>query len=211
LRELKDYGLESEMYDYRIVQVANGVCYQLGFESKTRQVLWMEWETRIGRMDSDECKFIRDTIILPKRLRGVLEAEEWRPIMASSLIYHKRLVRSQPLRITWAVLLVTALVILGGALILRFFGPERLGILWLIYVLFVVGPIFLNMVTQVWKKLRLQADFEVAKLMGKEAVTSVLRKIDGLRLEDVETTKTRRILPHFSSKPNINERIANLQ
>ncbi len=208
--KLKDYGFESEMYDYKIVQVGNDVCRQLGFESKTVQVLWMDWETRLGRMDSDECSYIRQAILLPKRMRGMLEPEEWKPIMGSSLIYRKRLTRSQPWRITWAILLATLLVILGGAVIYRSLGPERFGMADLIYVLFVVGPVFMNMVTQAHKRLRLQADLEVARFIGKEAFVSLLRKIDGLRLEDVETAKTRRILQHFSSKPNIDERIANL-
>ena len=170
----------------------------------------MGWETRIGRMDSEECGFHGDTILLPKRMRGVLDPEEWRPIMASSLIYRKRLRRSQPWRLGLAILLAPALVIFGGAILYGTFGPERFPILSAVYLVLFVLPILVSLVTQAQKKLRLEADAEAARSIGSAAFLTVLRKIDGFRLEDVETTKTRRIFRHFSSKPDIAERIANL-
>jgi hypothetical protein len=204
--KLKDYGLEYEMYDYRIVQASRDVYRQLGFDSRVSQVVWFDWE-RFGRMSSDECSFVQDGVILPKRLRGVLEADEWRPIMASRLIYRKRWMRSQPWRQTLAMLVSIPLVIFGGALMAFLFGPSRFAIPWLVYVVVVVGPIFLNLVTQAQKSMRLHADAETAVLLGKESFLSVLQKIDLLRLDDVEKTKKSRIMRHFSKKPSITERI----
>jgi hypothetical protein len=158
-------------------------------------------------MSSDDCSFVQDSVILPKRLRGVLEADEWRPIMASRLIYRKRWMRSQPWRQTLAMLVSIPLVIFGGALMAFLFGPSRFAIPWLVYVVVVVGPIFLNLVTQAQKNLRLHADVETAVLFGKAIFLSVLKKIDLLKLDDVEKTKNSRIMRHFSKKPSITERI----
>ncbi len=87
------------------------------------------------------------------------------------------------------------------------FGPDRFAIPWLVYVIVVVGPIFMNLVTQAQKDMRLHADAETAVLLGKESFLSVLQKIDVLRLDDVEKTKKSRIMRHFSKKPSITERI----
>ncbi len=207
---LKDYGFESEMYDHTIVQVVRDVSRQLGFESNIVQVLWMDWEARFGRMDSDECNFHGQAVLLPKRMRGALEPEEWKPIIASRLIYRKRLRRSQPWGEGLGILLGPLLVIIGGAILYRLFGPEGIGIASLIYFVLVVGPILTNLFTQAHKKLRLQADLEATRPVGKETFLLVLRKIDGLRLKDIETTKERRVTRHLSSKPSISERIENL-
>ena len=179
---------------------------QLGFESKASQVVWFDWE-RFGRMSSDECSFVRDSIVLPKRMRGVLDADEWRPIMASRLVYRKKWMRSQPWRETLAILVSIPLVIFGGALMYFLFGASGFAIPWLVCLIIVVGPIFMNLVTQAQKNMRLHADAETAILFGKASFLSVLQKIDLLRLDDVEKTKNRRVMCHFSKKPSITERI----
>jgi Zn-dependent protease with chaperone function len=158
-------------------------------------------------MSSDECSFVQGSVILPKRLRGVLEADEWRPLMASQLIYRKRWMLSQPWRQTLAMLLSIPLVIFGGALFAFLLGPDRFAIPWLVYVIVVVGPVFMNLVTWAQKDMRLHADAETAALLGKESFLSLLQKIDLLRLDDVEKTKKSRIMRHFSKKPSITERI----
>jgi hypothetical protein len=194
------------MYDYRIVQASRDVSRQLGFDSKLAQVVWSDWE-KFGSQPSDECSFAGDSIILPKRMRGVIDPDGWKPIIASRIIYRKRWMRSQPWRQTLAMLVSIPLVIFGGALMAFLFGHSRFAIPWLVYVVVVVGPIFLNLVTQAQKSMRLHADAETAVLFGKESFLSVLQKIDLLRLDDVEKTKDSRIMRHFSKKPSITERI----
>src|SRR5712664_1528406 len=158
-------------------------------------------------MSSHECAFVGDSVMFPKRMRGVLGPDEWKPIIASRLIYRKRWMRSQPWRQTLAMLVTIPLVIFGGALMAFLFGPSRFAIPWLVYVVVVVSPIFLNLVTQAQKSMRLHADAETAVLFGKESFLSVLQKIDLLRLDDVGKTKNSRIMRHFSKKPSITERI----
>ncbi len=179
---------------------------QLGFNSKVAQVVWSDWD-KFGSQPSDECSFVGDSIILPKRVRGVLDPDEWKPIIASKLVYRKRWMRSQPWRETLGVLVSIPLVIFGGALMALLFGPSRFAIPWLVFVVVVVGPIFLNLVTQAQKSMRLRADAETAVLLGKASLLSVLKKIDLLKLADVEKTKNSRIMHHFSKKPSITERI----
>jgi len=61
------------------------------------------------------------------------------------------------------------------------------------------------------KKRRLEADVEVAKVLGRDQFLKVLSKIEGLGLDDVvRRTEKRGIGRHFSGKPSIPERIANL-
>ncbi len=179
---------------------------QLGFDSKVAQVVWSDWE-KFGSQPSDECSFVGDSIILPKRMRGVIDPDEWKPIIASRIIYRKRWMRSQPWRQTLAMLVSIPLVIFGGALMAFLFGPSRFAIPWLVYVVVVVGPLFLNLVTQAQKSMRLHADAETAVLFGEKNLLSVLKKIELLKLDDVEKTKNSRIMRHFSKKPSITERI----
>jgi Zn-dependent protease with chaperone function len=56
----------------------------------------------------------------------------------------------------------------------------------------------------------LQADLETARIFGREEILSVLRKIYGMGLPDVIATQKLGFGSHFSGKPSVAERIANL-
>jgi len=56
----------------------------------------------------------------------------------------------------------------------------------------------------------LQADLEAAQVVGTQEFLSVLGKIEEMELKDVRETEKRGFSRHFSGKPSVAERIANL-
>ena len=60
------------------------------------------------------------------------------------------------------------------------------------------------------KRLKLNADRRSARLVGRDALLSVLTRIESLKLEDVERWKRNRAQSIIHSKPTVEERIRNL-
>ena len=79
-----------------------------------------------------------------------------------------------------------------------------------LYIVLVIAPFLTNRATQGRKNQRLQADLEAARIFGRQELLSTLRKIDGMGIPDVIQTENRRFSRHFSSKPSVAERIANV-
>jgi len=60
------------------------------------------------------------------------------------------------------------------------------------------------------KKLGLQADRLAVQVVGKQEFLAVLRKIESFGLNDVVRTERQGFRRHFSRRPSVSERIANL-
>src|SRR5712692_4515239 len=111
--------------DQRIVDIARELCQRLGITKiNPRIVSWREKQGLV-RVPPDQVLFTMDNILLPKSLMGKLEPEEWKPLLASSLIYHWKsqskvalgmIVRTIPI----VVLLPVGLVLLDRILINQF-------------------------------------------------------------------------------------------
>jgi len=146
--------------------------------------------TRIA--PGDQARFVSQAIMLPSDLRGRLRPEEWRPIIASSLLfrktYWKLLLRK--LALDWPSMFLTLVSLIGP---FYFFFAIRS--VWLAAIatsvpitIFVVGQIGYNLAH---KRLMLSADRQAAKLVGKQPFLDVLKKIDDFKLEDIEWIKGR--------------------
>ncbi len=198
-----------EDYDNQVLQEAQDLCKALNLGTQIRLLRWRD-KTLWSTAGSDDFGFGLGLGLLPLRLKGKLEPEEWRPLMAASLIYRKQLGGSFPLKRLFATILSTLLLLLVGAGVSSYVFGNNYDLPFLFYIIVVVGPVFINGITQGGKKLRLQADLLAANVVGRDQFLSVLRKIEGLGLTDVKRTEMKGFSRHFSSKPSVGERIANL-
>jgi len=217
--------------DMEIVSVTAELCSQLGITRfRPREVAWAEWNpasspmwlaSAIGgfppptfeRMRSDWAVPYREGIFLASTLKGKLTPKDWRPIIASALIFcfDQGLRGSKLTSMTKWVLF--SFVYVGLVMVGAFAG----GIFSLIAL--IVGPFLIIPLAVVYTKktgkvqweLFLRADLKAAELVGREEFLSALRKIDELRLVDVERNKVESAKRSWHSQgPSITERIDNL-
>src|SRR6266700_4198565 len=80
--------------DIRILQIVEELRSQLRIASAPKKI---SWQNRISEgkgshlLPSDECEIRLSLLILPERMREMLEPDEWGPLVASSLVYHRKL------------------------------------------------------------------------------------------------------------------------
>ena len=167
--------------------------------------------TRIA--PGDQARFVSQALMLPTDLRGRLRPEEWRPIIASSLIFRKMhwnlLLRK--IALDWPAMFVTLV-----SLIIPFYFFFAIRSVWLAVTslgvpitIFIVGQVAYNLSH---KRLMLSADKQAAKLIGKQVFLDVFKKIDDLKLEDIEWIKGRGRMRRALTidRPGIDERMRNL-
>jgi hypothetical protein len=188
-------------YDTQVVEEADDICRVLSLKPQIKRLLWAD------RVNSDDCRFALGLASFPDRMKGRLEPKEWRPLIASTLIYRKIIARNPPGSAVVAIAVLFVLLVGGAGILSAIFGSSAVGLPFFLYLVFVGGPFFANRITQGAKNQRLQADLEAARVFGKEELLSVLRKIDGMGMRDVIETEKRRFSRHFSSKPSVAERI----
>jgi len=178
-----------------------------------REVRWSSI-VPLGRsavpIPSDWCFFLFHAIVMPARMMGKLTPEEWRPLIASSILYQKRLRRSADRRQALYIVFPTFLALLSSAIIvgvLRVYWASLI-VLLLIIPLFVVG----NRRSRPYlKKAMLEADTKASALTGKESFLEVLRKIDIMRQGDAEMSKADERSRRRLALPSLVERVDNLQ
>jgi len=201
------FALPSDSYDSEIVREGNDVCHRLNLPEHVRRIVWLDrilWHA----FDSDECFFHGRDGLFPARMKGRLAPNEWRPLIASYKMF-RYIRRNVPGRVL-IMIPVTFLTLLGAGLTSRFLGAD-FGATFGLLLLVIDGPLYVNLLTQGRKMLKLQADLLAARAEGKEELLSVLRKIQGFGLSDVVETERRQLSRHFSSKPSLSERIHNLE
>ena len=200
---------KSEAYDGLIVEEAQDLCKIFNLTTKVGRVVWLD--RMLGmKINSDECRFGADRVFCANRMRGRLQPEEWKPIIASSLVFRKILVRNMPASylVALPILLVVTLI---GAGISSLLGSYE-DLFFLSFILLVDVPILWNAIARAHKKRRLEADVVSAGALGRDQFLNVLSKIEGFGLDDVINIAERRgIRRHFSAKPSLPERIVNLR
>jgi len=149
-------------------------------------------------------------MILPARMMGKLTVEEWRAIIASSLIFEKKIKRS--MRGTTFLLTGLPLIVsLGGTIT----AAILLQMPWIIFLypllLFPLAILGGRRYNSDLKKARLEADTQTSTVMRKDPLLQVLKKIDMMGLDDVDRLKSGRGGRRLASLPSITERIEHLQ
>lgn len=193
--------------DRQIVQIVRELSRQLNIsEISANTVSWAD-RLGLGKAPPEYVGFWLGDIRLPTVLRGKLSPEEWRPLLASALLYYvilrKRLLRM----LATTVLLPLLSVGPGFVLVVRGLGTQMepsqvlssaLGLMLVVF--------FLSMLpfTRWIARLRLRADIEAAQLVGRDALRRSLEKV-----EDVAGRRLS-ILALLHLKPTIAERIGSL-
>jgi len=164
------------------------------------------------------CVFTWDTVILPTEMKGKLDPEEWRPLLASSLIYEAKL------RINryFGIILVSIPIIIDALGWWELFAVSTPAsgipaLLLILDVAWLFPAFFLSGFLAKWfsRRLRLKADGLAAELVGRETLERVLEKMKALGLVDPYAGLTwGRGYPFagefMNGRPTLTERIANL-
>src|SRR5438132_637649 len=147
---------------------------------------------------------------MPARMMGKLTVEEWRPLIASSLMFEKKIRRT----LRGRAFLLTGLpliVALGGTIA----AAISLHISWVVFlypvILLPLGILGGSRYNSDLKRARLGADTQASIVIGKNSLLDVLKKIDLMGLNDIDKLKRGRGGRRLASLPSITERIESLQ
>src|SRR3989441_3082940 len=210
--------------DEQILRLIGELCHQLNTPKLVpRKVFWKdmvqvpiaETSARI-EMPSDLVATGGGNIVLPKRMQGVLTIEEWRPIIASSLIF-MRWIRPKMVR----TLELSVLGVLGYAiatfLLLRRFGYGIYSFQGLALhpaVLLLLGAALFVITGRYFspeaRQELLRADKKAAELYGRDEFVRALQKIDSMGFADVEELEKKKKRSMYD-KPSVAERLENLE
>ena len=147
---------------------------------------------------------------MPARMMGKLTIEEWRPLIASSLTFEKKMkrrLRGRAFLLTGMPLIVSLVLPIAAAIVLR--------MAWIIFLyplLFIpLGILGSKSYGRDLKKARLAADTQASIVVGKDSLLDVLKKVDMMRLDDIDKLKSGRGGRRLAGLLSITERIQNLQ
>jgi hypothetical protein len=154
---------------------------------------------------SDHPVMFSDTLYVASSMMGRLRPEEWRPIVASSMIYYAKLATRKDVGIITRMTLFVLLVGAGlFALLLAGIGFWDFMLLLLaVYLGVTLGGVFL-LVNPYLRNLWLKADRIAADYVGHMVMIAVLEKVQGFRITELEGGR-------FGDKPSLTERIVALR
>ena len=202
--------------DLRILESAKQLCNQLGLPDFITNVRWTDlidyrsikigepWvgEKGVRRVPAYQPLLLHDQVVLAERMNDKLSPEEWKPLIASSLIYEKKLSTKRHAKFAkdMAIPILAVLAALALTAFLRY--------VWLYIVLGIfVGPGFVIYGALRYgtnqTRLRLEADSETTKVLTENSLLDVLSKIQSLGLKEEAD--------RFDGIPSIMQRIDNLQ
>ena len=201
--------------DQKIVDTARDLCQQLGYNIVPQTVSWRD---RMGIRKVPPDFFLvfpngifAGSILLSKSAMGKLTPEEWKPFIASGLIFYKNRTREN-LRGMIPVMIIM-LAIFPFVLVFSFRFLDNIAglsllsriIAELIVVIALMGAVVWGMLHFILnqKRLLFKADRQAANLTGKEALASSLRKLASI--EPSTGTGRRGFI-----RPSIDERIDHL-
>lgn len=164
----------------------------------------------LSRVPSDQCLFRRDKIILAERMEGILDPEEWAPLLASSLIYWVKFRRRRIHVSIVRLFLPEGLAFAGIVLVAHLLRDPGL-VLLALFPFVVVSLVGLISYITAERNLRLQADVDASLVVGRENFLGVLRKIYSLGLDDIKGGMTPGRYRRLSLIPSIIDRINNLE
>jgi hypothetical protein len=214
-------------YDQRILEITEELCLQL--EITTYNPTFISWEILDSRSRRgvefryDECLVGKYCLTLSGRMKEVLEPDEWRPIIASSLIFSKvlrrRIVRGFVLSLAACALLALVLFLVLPVLFPQPWtftegsasqtGPAGYFVAELAsFALVPLGTIMLSTVYA--RRLRRVADKRAADLVSASAFLSSLNKIAVTERTTV-SIENQNVRGLISLLPSLQTRIAALQ
>jgi hypothetical protein len=200
----------------KILEISRGLCLLLDIPVLyLKSVVWTD-STRYLRgggriVPSDQSLILQPgDLVLPKRMREKLTPDEWKPIIASALIYEKKLapkLRGKALA-NIGLPVIASYVALGVA-----FALSKSTWVGLLFLGFPIATLLLGFkrFTPYQRRARLQADLQTTKLVDKEFFLEVLTKIHSSGMKDVEKREEQAARGRISEFPSITERLDNLR
>ncbi len=196
--------------DSALLNVSIRVCRQLGLE--TLVPITGSW---VRLIPSDQCSINRHRLLLPIVMMTKLDAVEWEPIMTASIIYLSKISKGRYMASLFgrmSPLLFSPLLLVVSITVFQLQGITAFSAGMVFVLFYSIGTVYgIPWIVQPLHQAALESDREAARILGRMPLLDILKKIDELKLQDVERRKRRgRILRH-SEWPSITERIANLQ
>ena len=190
----------------RILEDARSLFKQLGIQKPEPEIV-----SSADRMPTDLVIVLHGEIILPAQMIGKLTPEEWKPLVASSIIFNYTILRGQNRGAVPRILLPLAAVIVLILVLARALDPAGSnGFLETT----LVGSMITGMVIVMMPLLnrysqggRLKADREAAGIVGRESMLESLTRVRALRKEWNLPRRSR----GYGFTPSLNRRIAYLQ
>ncbi len=201
----KKTGLSGPDVD-RILEDAGSLFKQIGIQKPEPDAV-----SSTNGLPADFVMVLYGEIILPAQMVGRLTPEEWRPLVASSIIFQYTIIRRQ----NWAALPLIALPLAGAvALTLVLIGILDPGRSNGLLEITLIGSVFTATLVLMMPYLnrwsqggRLKADREAARIVGKDSMLQSLTRIHNLAQEP----NTQRRIRGYGFAPSLNQRIAKLQ
>ncbi len=201
--------------DEAILSIAAELCKRVGVQDKPIYMDWVVSRDRGGAgfslsfMAADNISWGPTWLTLPKRLKGLLSPEEWRPLLASSLIYNyqlrQRLAYEEMKKAGTPGLLIgfPFYLYVGLPGILSAFASNSLSQMGMWSVIFFSPVVLVSLLgSRVEKSMRLRADREAVDLVGKESLLSSLRKIQAMKFKELERWRP--------DVPRLSQRLSNI-
>jgi hypothetical protein len=192
--------------DQKIVEYARELCVKL---NKTKldpgTVSW------INRLPITRIVIFQGNILLPRQLMGQLSSDEWKPLLASSIIYNDQKFLFGTMSRGFFLPMTTAVLVLVGVLlvILRMSGSP---IFQELLVTTIVGyAVFSFLMLRrflfgTMRNLHYTADAKAAAIVGRESFIQVLSKIEELNLN-----YRPRFIGRYSFSPSTRQRLEKLK
>ena len=180
----------SEDYERQILEIVSGLGRDIGVKVHPKRILWLgrtvPAPSFMTGMGSDQCDFDGRDVILPKPLKDRLSPVEWRPFLASQLIYEFGSSSTIVARYLSSVLFVFiwafAALYLAGA-----YGDYGLALaLSLVIPITILATWFFS---HELRSVRLKADEKAAFIVGPGDFLNVLEKVDSFHIKDIERRK----------------------
>ena len=168
--------------DERLLEISRELSSQLSFNVNPRTISWRD---RLGvrRFPPDRVMIFRGgllagTILLSKQAMGRLTPEEWRPLLASGIVYYKNFNTGmlRALLPMFAVVLLEPFILVANFRFLDNTEPALLRYVTVGVLFVLLGLGFLISLRRM-KSLFFKGDERAAKLVGKELLLISLRKM----------------------------------
>jgi len=174
----------------------------------------------IGRPVTPDFPVIfKNKILLKPMMKGILEQEEWRPLLASSLIYYEQLreqynkgglLRFSPMFLALGIFLTL------GAMSLAMGPNSPVPLTPLEFVIYGVtavpaaGIYSVFLATRFSTSLGLMADRKAAEVVGQDKLLQVLQRLDALRQQDIQGGRLKNWIG-YGNLPILPKRLENIR